>query len=138
MNVWSSARHSTDSYQFVDSLILMRILKTEARRRISYLVAEKSTKRKFIGTLSKAIGAIPVGRALDKVKPAEGKIFLPDPDNDPTLIRGVGTDFKNGQFEIGGLIVLPKVHGQTPSTEIGEILSSTELRLKKPFKKEMN
>ncbi|KAK5191340.1 Glycerol-3-phosphate/dihydroxyacetone phosphate acyltransferase [Exophiala xenobiotica] len=120
--------------QFVDSLILMRILKTEARRRISYLVAEKSTKRQFIGTLSKGIGAIPVGRALDKVKPVEGKIFLPDPENDPTLLRGIGTDFKNGQYEIGGLIVLPKVRGQTPSTEIGEILSSAELRLKKPFK----
>ncbi|KIX05166.1 uncharacterized protein Z518_06038 [Rhinocladiella mackenziei CBS 650.93] len=120
--------------QFVDSLILMRILKTEARRRISYLIAEKSTKRKFIGTLSAAIGAIPVGRALDKVKPAEGKIFLPDQDNDPTLICGVGTDFKNGDFQVGGLIVLPKVRGQTPSTEIAEIISSTELRLKKPFK----
>lgn len=112
----------------------MRILKSEAKRRISYLVAEKSTTRKFIGTLSAAIGAIPVGRALDKVKPARGKIFLPDPDNNPTLIRGVGTDFKNGNYEIGGLIVLPKIGGQTPSTEIGEIISATELRLKKPFK----
>lgn len=112
----------------------MRILKSEAKRRISYLIAEKSTKRKFIGTLSGAIGAIPVGRALDKVKPAKGKIFLPDQDNDPTLLQGVGTDFKNGQFEIGGLIVLPKVKGQSPSTEIAEIISSTELRLKKPFK----
>ncbi|KIV97855.1 hypothetical protein PV10_01559 [Exophiala mesophila] len=120
--------------QFVDSLVLMRILKTEAKRRISYLIAEKSTKRKFIGTLSTAIGAIPVGRALDKVKPAQGNIFMPDQDNDPTLIHGVGTNFKNGQFEIGGLIVLPKVRGQTPSTEIAEIISPTELRLKKPFK----
>ncbi|KIW14217.1 hypothetical protein PV08_06998 [Exophiala spinifera] len=120
--------------QFVDSLILMRILKTEARRRISYLIAEKSTHRKFIGTLSKAIGAIPVARALDNVKPAQGKIFLPDPENDPTLVKGIGTDFKNGRFEIGGLIVLPKVRGQTPSTDIAEIISSTELRLKKPFK----
>ncbi|KIW77242.1 hypothetical protein Z517_09688 [Fonsecaea pedrosoi CBS 271.37] len=120
--------------QFVDSLILMRILKHEAKRRISYLIAEKSTKRKFIGTLSAAIGAIPVGRALDKVKPAKGKIFLPDQDNDPTLIQGVGTDFTNGDFEVGGLIVLPKVRGQTPSTEIAEIISPTELRLKKPFK----
>ncbi|KAI1613050.1 glycerol-3-phosphate acyltransferase Sct1 [Exophiala viscosa] len=120
--------------QFVDSLILMRLLKSEAKRRISYLIAEKSTSRKFIGTLSKGIGAIPVGRALDKVKPAEGKVYLPDPEHDPTLIRGVGTDFKNGSFEVGGLVVLPKVNGQAPSTEIAEIISSTEIRLKKPFK----
>lgn len=112
----------------------MRLLKNEANRRISYLIAAKSTKRQFIGTLSAAIGAIPVARAMDDVKPAKGKIFLPDQDNDPTLIRGVGTDFKNGDFVPGGLIVLPKLRGQTPSTEIAEIISSTELRLKKPFK----
>src|ERR1700712_4985189 len=112
----------------------MRLLKNEANRRISYLIAAKSTSRPFIGTLSRAIGAIPVGRALDNVKPATGKIFLPDQDNDPTLIRGVGTDFKNGDFEVGGLIVLPRVRGQTPSTDIAEIISPTEIRLKKPFK----
>lgn len=112
----------------------MRVLKTNAKRRISFLIAEKSTKRKFIGTLSAAIGAIPVGRALDKVKKAEGKIFLPDQDNDPALIRGVGTKFQSKEFQIGGLIVLPQIRGQTPSSEIAEIISDTELRLKKPFK----
>lgn len=120
--------------QFVDSLILMRILKTEARRRISYLIATKSTKRKFIGSLSTAIGAIPVGRALDQVKAAKGKIYLPDQNNDPTLIRGVDTDFHGSDFQIGGLIVLPKIGNQTPSTEIAEIISATEIRLKKAFK----
>ncbi|KAK5943923.1 Glycerol-3-phosphate/dihydroxyacetone phosphate acyltransferase [Knufia obscura] len=120
--------------QFVDSLVLMRILKTEARRRISYLIATKSTKRKFIGTLSTAIGAIPVGRALDQVRPAKGTVYLPDQDNDPTLLYGIGTDFKSGDFQLGGLIVLPKVGNQTPSAEIAEIVSSTELRLKKAFK----
>ena len=126
--------HANNVLQFVDSLILMRILKTEARRRISYLIAAKSTKRKFIGTLSSAIGAIPVGRALDQVKPAKGKIFLPDQDNDPTLLQGVDTDFKNGDYQVGGLIVLPKVGNQTPSSEIVEIISPTEIRLKKAFK----
>ena len=80
------------------------------------------------------MGSIPVGRALDKVVPTKGKIFLPDQDNDPTLIQGAGTDFENGQFQKGGLIVLPKVGNQTPSTEIAEVLSATQLRLKKPFK----
>src|ERR1700761_33065 len=112
----------------------MRLLKNEAKRRISYLIAAKSTKRQFIGTLSAAIGAIPVGRAMDRVKPAKGKFFLPDQANAPPLVRGVGTDFKSRDFEIGGLIVLPKLRGQTPSTEIAEIISPTELRLKKPFK----
>lgn len=119
--------------QFVDSLILMRIFKKEAKRRISWLIAEKSTKRKFIGAMSSAVGSIAVGRALDKVVPAEGKIFLPDQENNPNLIEGRGTNFENGKFEVGGLIVLPKAGNQTPSAEIAKILSRTQLLLKKPF-----
>ena len=120
--------------QFVDPILLMRVVRQEAKRRISFLIAAKSMKRKFIGKMAAAMGALSVGRAMDEVKPAKGKIFLPDQDNDPTLIRGVGTDFTNGDFMPGGLIVLPKVRDQTPSTDIAEILGPTELRLKKPFK----
>lgn len=112
----------------------MRVLRKDANRRVSFLIAEKSMKRKFIGTASAAVGALPVARALDSVKLAKGRIYLPNPDTDPTLVHGIDTDFKNGDLEVGGLIVLPKVRGQTPSTEIAEIISATELRLKKPFK----
>ena len=112
----------------------MRTFKHEAKRRISWLIAEKSTKRLFIGNMSKAVGSISVSRALDKVGPAKGRIFLPDQDNDPCLIHGVGTSFQKDNFQVGGLIVLPKVGNQTPSTEIGEIISDSELRLKKPFR----
>lgn len=112
----------------------MRLLKSEAKRRIYWLVAESSTKRAFIGTMSKAIGSLPVARALDFLKPAEGKIYLPDPINNPTLLRGVSTNFESPKFQKGGLIVLPQVNKQTPSTEIGEIVGPEEIRLKKPFK----
>jgi glycerol-3-phosphate O-acyltransferase / dihydroxyacetone phosphate acyltransferase len=112
----------------------MRVLRTDASRRVSFLIAEKSMKRRFVGTMSAAVGALPVARALDNVKPAAGRILLAEPDDDPTLIRGIDTDFTSVDFEVGGLIVLPKVRGQTPSTEIAAIVSSTELRLKKPFK----
>jgi glycerol-3-phosphate O-acyltransferase / dihydroxyacetone phosphate acyltransferase len=112
----------------------MRVLRTDASRRVSFLIAEKSMKRRFIGTAAAAVGALPVSRALDSVKPAKGRIYLASPDKDPTLVHGIDTDFKSGDFETGGLIVLPKIRGQTPSTEIAEIISSTELRLKKAFK----
>ena len=112
----------------------MRVIKNETKRRISFLIAAKSVARPFIGTMASAAGALPVARALDSVKAAQGKIFLPDQDNDPCLIRGVGTKFKSKDFQVGGLIVLPKVRGQTPNTEIEKIISDTELRLKKPFK----
>lgn len=120
--------------QFVDPILLMRVVRQEAKRRISFLIAAKSMRRKFVGAMAGSMGALSVARAMDDVKPAKGKIFLPDQDNDPTLIRGVGTDFTNGDFMKGGLIVLPKVSDQTPSTDIAEILGPEELRLKKPFK----
>jgi glycerol-3-phosphate O-acyltransferase / dihydroxyacetone phosphate acyltransferase len=112
----------------------MRVLRTDASRRVSFLIAEKSMKRRFIGTASAAVGALPVARALDNVKAAKGRIYLASPNDDPTLIHGIGTNFRSSDFQIGGLIVLPKIRGQTPSTEIAEIISPTELRLKKPFK----
>ncbi|KAL1391341.1 hypothetical protein HDK64DRAFT_232273 [Phyllosticta capitalensis] len=120
--------------QFVDPLILMRVVRIEARRRICFLIAEKSMRRKFIGWFARNVGALPVGRAMDSTKPAEGKVYLPDPTNDPTLVRGFGTNFEKADFQIGGLIVLPSVNNTAANSEILEILGPEELRVKKPFK----
>jgi len=120
--------------QFVDPLLLMRVVRHDAKRRIAFLVAEKSMRRAFIGTAAGLVGSVPVGRALDLKKAAKGKIYLPDPDNDPTLIKGTDVNFKSEQFMPGGLIVLPSVNNSAANTEIEEIVSETELRLKKPFK----
>lgn len=131
---WLQIHLLTPWMKFVDSMILMRVIRMEAHRRLSFLIAEKSMNRKFIGTLARKMGALPVARALDSVKPGDGKIYLPDPLNEPTLVRGVGTKFDSPMFQVGGLIVLPTVNGQTPSTEIAEIRGPEELVLKKPFK----
>ena len=120
--------------QFVDPLILMRVLRMESHRRVCWLIAEKSTKRPFVGWGASKFNAVPVGRALDLKKPATGKIYLPEPEGDPTLIRGIGTHFDGPQFEVGGLLVLPTVNNEAANTEIREILGPEEIRLKKPFK----
>ncbi|KAF1969582.1 CTR1 suppressor protein [Bimuria novae-zelandiae CBS 107.79] len=120
--------------QFVDPLILMRVVKKETDRRIHVLTAEKSMKRKFVGTMAAASGAVPVGRAMDKTKPAPGKIYLPDPINDPCLVRGVDTNFEASDFQIGGSLVLPKVNNVAASAEILAIKGPEEIRLKRPFK----
>lgn len=111
----------------------MRVVRTEAHRRIAFLIAEKSMRRKFIGAGARATGAVSVGRALDSTRPATGRIYLPDPTNDPTLIRGVGTKFE-GEAQVGGLLVLPTVNGTAANTEILEIHGDEEIRLKKEFK----
>ncbi|KAL8800340.1 MAG: hypothetical protein Q9200_007276 [Gallowayella weberi] len=119
--------------QFVDPLILMRVIKTEAQRRIAWLIAEKSMKRKFIGGAARLLGPVSVGRALDSTKPGAGKIYLPDPTGGPLLIRGYGTNFEK-QAEAGGLLVLPTVNGLAANAEIAEVRGPEEVRLKKEFK----
>lgn len=122
--------------QFVDSIVLIRILKRHANRRVSFLIAEKSMEEPYIGTMAACMGALPVVRAMDHVKPGEGTIYLPEPEDDPTLVRGRGTGFTNPMFMVGGTIVLPKVEKESPEQQaIAEILGPEELRLRKPFKK---
>ncbi|KAF7195761.1 putative acyltransferase [Pseudocercospora fuligena] len=120
--------------QFVDPLLLMRVVRHDAHRRIAFLVAEKSMRRKFIGFAAGLVGSVAVGRALDSKKPAKGKIYLPDPQGDPCLIKGNDVDFTNGDFMAGGLLVLPSVNNVAANTEIQEVVSASEIRLKKPFK----
>lgn len=105
----------------------------EARRRIAFLIAEKSMRRKFIGGLARAVGAVPVARGLDSTKAATGKIFLPDPVNSPKLIRGTGTRFDK-EAQVGGLLVLPSVNGTAANAEILEIHGPEEICLKNAFK----
>ena len=111
----------------------MRVLRMEAQRRVANVIAAKSMNRKFIGTVAGWLGSIPVGRALDSTRPGKGKIYLPNPVEDPLVVRGVGTDFEK-QAQIGGLLVLPTVEGNAASTEILEIKGPEEIRLKREFK----
>lgn len=121
------------SLKFVDPLILMRVIRMEARRRIAFLIAEKSMRRRFIGGLARAAGAVPVARALDSTKSATGKIFLPDPLHTPKLIRGTGTKFDK-EAQVGGLLVLPSVNGTAANAEILEVHGPDEIVLKNAFK----
>lgn len=104
----------------------------EAHRRIAFLIAEKSMRRKFIGAFARAVGALPVARALDNLKVAAGRIYLPDPTNNPTLLRGVGTQFEK-EAQVGGILALPSVNGVAANAEIAAIHNAEEITLKKEF-----
>lgn len=119
--------------QFVDSLVLMRVVRRELGRRIAFLIAEKSFKRKFIGLLARSAGAVPVSRAMDNMKAGEGAVYLPDPVDNPTLLKGIDTNFESPAFQVGGTINLPPVKGQANVAEISEIRGPEEIILKKPY-----
>ena len=120
--------------QFVDSAVLMRLLKSHAGRRVSFLTAEKSMREPYIGAMAGAMGALPVARGMDKAKAGIGTVYLPDAASDPTLLRGVDTDFTTADFMVGGSVTLPKLGKEPPENQtIAEIISETELRIKNPF-----
>src|SRR5207248_6538369 len=100
-----------------------------------FLIAEKSMRRKDIGFFARLVGAVPVARALDMTKPATGTIYLPDPQNNPLILRGNGTKFTT-EASVGGLLVLPtSPSGASAATgEIAEIRSDEEILLKKEIK----
>ncbi|CAG8793252.1 37103_t:CDS:2, partial [Racocetra persica] len=97
--VFVAAPHAN---QFVDPLILVR----NSNRPISFLIAEKSMKRKYIGSMARALHAIPVVRPQDLAKPGKGKIYLNDRKTEPLIISGIDTKFTE-QLKIGGQISLP-------------------------------
>ncbi|KAH8661689.1 hypothetical protein BGZ60DRAFT_90982 [Tricladium varicosporioides] len=119
------------SNQFVDSIVLMKILRS-LNHRISWLMAAKSFNRSFIGAMARAIGAVPVSRAMDVARPAAGTIYLPSPKNDPRLLKGTGTNFEDPSFKVGGSIYLPTIKGESHKLDIAEILGPARILLRTP------
>ncbi|KAG7664757.1 SCT1 [[Candida] subhashii] len=115
--------------QFVDPIVLMNQVKKEANRRVSFLIAAKSYQLKVVGTMSMAQLSIPVVRPQDNLVKGTGKIFV-DFDKDPYKVTGVGTKFTQ-ECMVKGLFALPQSLG---ASEITQIISDTELRIRKEFK----
>ncbi|KAK6201015.1 Sct2 glycerol-3-phosphate acyltransferase [Scheffersomyces amazonensis] len=113
--------------QFIDPLIVMSKVKQFIGRRIAFIIANKSYKQRFIGTMAMLCGVIPVERPQDLVKPASGKIRV-NPDNEIEVI-GEGTKFTTECME-KGLVGLPEYLG---NVQILSIQDDTHLILKKKF-----
>lgn len=113
--------------QFVDPMLVMQQAQIQANRRISFLVAEVSHRQKLIGSFTHLTHSIPVVRPQDNLKPASGTIFV-DFDKDPLRVRGRDTKFTT-ELSVKGILGLARVG----NAEISEILSDTELLLRKEF-----
>ncbi|GAA5848725.1 hypothetical protein JCM8547_004608 [Rhodosporidiobolus lusitaniae] len=118
--------------QFLDPLLLMSEVKRESGRRISFLAAAKSMERAFVGLASRLMQSIPVARAQDYAFAGTGTIRL-SPD-DPLIILGTGTNFTKDFAQPRTQILLPRNLGSV-TAEVVEVVSDTELQLKKEFAK---
>ncbi|ETS59911.1 hypothetical protein PaG_05883 [Moesziomyces aphidis] len=117
--------------QFLDPLLLASEVRRASGRRVAFLIAEKSIKRRFIGAAARIMQSIPVARAADSAKKGQGYISL-HPSGDSLLLQGHGTAFKS-QLQPKGQIMLPKACGHA-TVEVVEIISDTEVRIKKELK----
>lgn len=73
--------------------------------------------------------SVPVVRAADEAKPGKGLIRLSD--TDPCVVLGEGTSFLS-QFSPKTQVMLPK-NLNFAVAEVVEVISDTELRVKKEF-----
>lgn len=118
--------------QFVDPIILM----TTCFRKVSFLMAKVSLKRKFIGKLGELLGAIPVSRPGDEAILGSGTVQFAtsasendmERNNTNTLIKGTGTFFSK-QFKASQhSVCLP---GEGGSYKVEKIISDELLLLSK-------
>ena len=91
---------SNHANQFIDSVVML----TTCQRTVSYLVAEKSWKRRIIGDIAWAMGAVPVKRAQDSAKKGSGEITLEEEElankenanvKKTCHVRGINTKFSS-------------------------------------------
>jgi glycerol-3-phosphate O-acyltransferase/dihydroxyacetone phosphate acyltransferase len=141
--------------QFLDPLLLMSEVRRESGRRISFLTAAKSMDRAFVGLAARLAqsskfprgplllswGAyadpfevprfqVPVARAQDYAFVGKGTIRLSE--QDPLTILGTDTQFTKDFEKPRSQMLLPRNLGSS-TAEVIEVVSDTELRLKKEF-----
>ncbi|EGO18598.1 hypothetical protein SERLADRAFT_443932 [Serpula lacrymans var. lacrymans S7.9] len=124
--IFVGAPHSN---QFLDPLLLSLEVYRETHRRVQFLTAAASLERKAVGFFARLMDSIPVSRAADKAKSGAGYIYL-SPD-DPCLVLGDGTKFTS-EVKLRTQIMLPKSIN-SPLAEVLEVISDTELRIKREF-----
>lgn len=105
--------------QFVDPCILQ----ITSRRRIGFLAAASSMRKRIIGFLARRLNSIPVERPQDLAKVGQGRIYW---DPQTNSLKGVGTLFKS-QIHYGDLISI----SGTDTLVVSSVVSDHEIRVKK-------
>ncbi|KAF9005622.1 glycerol-3-phosphate O-acyltransferase [Cyathus striatus] len=115
--------------QFLDPLLLSLEVYKETHRQVRFLAAAKSMARKDVGFFIKLMDSIPVSRAADSAITGKGRVWISE--DDPCLVCGEGTSFLK-DFAPRMQILLPKSVNSLVA-EVTEVLSDTELRIKREF-----
>ncbi|GAV52674.1 hypothetical protein ZYGR_0AG06650 [Zygosaccharomyces rouxii] len=132
--------------QFIDPSLVMvkarQMAQGSRSRQVCYIMAEVSLKKKILGLFGRLTGAIAVPRAQDNLKFVDQriKIYAPDLDNEPRLIKGrVDGDGLDSpgftKFVPKSLIGLPNFLG---NAQVESIVDDYTIVLRQPFKFQEN
>ncbi|TFK76477.1 glycerol-3-phosphate O-acyltransferase [Pluteus cervinus] len=131
--IFVAAPHSNQAsyidFKFLDPLLLSLEVYKENGRPVHFLAAAKSMERKDVGFFIRLMDSIPVERAADSAKPGIGRVYLSADDS--CLVIGEGTQFLS-EFKPQMQIMLPK-SVNSALAEVLEVISDTELRVKREF-----
>ena len=105
--------------QFIDPCMLQ----ITSKRRIGFLAAASSMRKRFIGFLARCLDSISVERPQDLAKVGQGRIYW---DHQSNCLRGIGTAFKN-QIQNGDLI---SIRG-TDTLVVSSVIGDDQLEVKK-------
>mmetsp|Transcript_27083 Transcript_27083/g.42048 ORF Transcript_27083/g.42048 Transcript_27083/m.42048 type:complete len:656 (-) Transcript_27083:398-2365(-) len=109
--------------QFIDGVTIL----ATCQHKISYLVADKSWKRKVVGNIAWAMGAVPVKRAQDAASKGTGVITISRAAEagSNSIVKGEGTMFLT---EVGKGDKL-RLSGTAAGLKIMNILSDSEVEI---------
>eukprot|EP00056_Hartaetosiga_gracilis_P005288 m.83215 g.83215 ORF g.83215 m.83215 type:complete len:601 (-) comp12116_c0_seq1:136-1938(-) len=111
------------SSQFVDPILVM----THCPRNVRFLIAAKSMKRAFVGTMSMITNSIPISRPQDYAFAGTGTV-----KGAGTRVLGTGTKFTEQFDEENNTIYV-----RGASYRVENVVSDTELLLKQPLSEAM-
>jgi glycerol-3-phosphate O-acyltransferase/dihydroxyacetone phosphate acyltransferase len=124
--------------QFVDPIVVMRAFK----RPVSFLIAAKSMRKKYVAWAAKSLCAIPVERPEDCAHACAGTVMVAK----GTTVHGTGTQFaeemkaakaawaKMGLKQDQVFVMLANGPHTKCRAVLDEVVSDSILRLKSPFK----
>lgn len=116
--------------QFVDAMMVVAVVRS---RKVSFLVAEKSMHRRFIGDGARMMGSIPVIRPQDRARAAQG--IITGYDAESHRILGSGDCSFTTTLTKGEMLVLHGIKGVAPLV-VMDVSSDTSVTIRPPVKSE--
>eukprot|EP00301_Raphidiophrys_heterophryoidea_P023482 c7354_g3_i1.p1 GENE.c7354_g3_i1~~c7354_g3_i1.p1 ORF type:complete len:618 (-),score=145.97 c7354_g3_i1:266-2119(-) len=118
--IFACAPHAN---QLFDPIVVMKVVDNCAQRRVSFLAAAKTVRRRFVGILARGVGCIPVERPQDLAHVGPGTVVAHHTDQ--SILIGSDTNFTH-DIAVGDQI---KIISLSQTVKITQIESSTQLHI---------